>query len=389
MATCLRGVHDRRTGFGRRGFTLVELLVVIAIIGTLVGLLLPAVQSAREAARSSTCANNFKQMGLAAHNFISVKGYYPPAGTAHCKNIATYGGSDPAPPSGYTRGEGGSWAFWILPYMEHAAKYSQIDLSLDSYGWWQTFGNAVGAKFQYWYPKDFQCPSNPNTPWIKYRDQYLAPSYVAIGGSDRDMKLGGTNVAASDGFTSGTRSFRWIAGSSGGDMADNGVMLLNGKVKPEHVTDGTSKTMILSEQTDWARPASPNATYVTGGYYQGPNSSYQCTNAQVQWDGHWVMIDGTRTAFNRGAGWIVYNVTTVTDPLGTRVCPTAGTAYPSAAGGLYAQSSKTPIRSAHAGPGAWVLFADGSVNFLAEGIDTNLFKDMAVRDSGQQKGLSQ
>ena len=53
------------------------------------------------------------------------------------------------------------------------------------------------------------------------------------------------------------------------------------------------------------------------------------------------------------------------------------------------QSSKTPIRSAHAGPGAWVLFADGSVNFLAEGIDTNLFKDMAVRDSGQQKGLSQ
>ena len=78
-------------------------------------------------------------------------------------------------------------------------------------------------------------------------------------------------------------------------------------------------------------------------------------------------------------------MTTVTDPLGTRVCPSAGGYY----GGMYTQSSKTPIRSAHAGPGAWVLFADGSVNFLTEGIDTNLFKDMAVRDSGQQKGLPQ
>ena len=298
MATCPCTVHERRTGFSRRGFTLVELLVVIAIIGTLVGLLLPAVQSAREAARSSTCANNFKQMGLAAHNFISVKGYYPPAGTAHCKNIAIYGGSDPTG-SGYTRGMGGSWAFWILPYMEHADRCAKIDLSLDSYGWWQTYGKAVGQQFQYWYPKDFQCPTNPNNPWIRYRDQYLAPSYVAIGGSNRDMKLGGTNVAASDGYTAGTKSFRWISGFVD-DMADNGGMLLNGKVKPEHVTDGTSKTMILSEQTDWARPASPDASHQANGYYHGPNSGYECTNAMVQWDGHWVMLDGTRTAFSRG-----------------------------------------------------------------------------------------
>src|SRR4051794_2767386 len=95
----------------RVGFTLVELLVVIAIIGVLVALLLPAVQTAREASRRTQCANNLKQLGLAVANFEDVT------------NVLPYSRTDP----------GETWTVIILPYLEQPAHFALWDLKKNYY----------------------------------------------------------------------------------------------------------------------------------------------------------------------------------------------------------------------------------------------------------------
>jgi prepilin-type N-terminal cleavage/methylation domain-containing protein/prepilin-type processing-associated H-X9-DG protein len=116
----LNGADMKTSIANRGGFTLVELLVVIAIIGILVALLLPAVQAAREAARRTQCTNNVKQIGLAMLNFESAKKVFPTGGTHRWPDIQKYltGGQPNGPES-----QGLGWAFQILPYLEEQAVY--------------------------------------------------------------------------------------------------------------------------------------------------------------------------------------------------------------------------------------------------------------------------
>ena len=99
----------------RRGFTLVELLVVIAIIGILVALLLPAVQSAREAARRTECKNKLKQIGVAALLHVDSAKYFPSGGWAK-----EWTGD---PNRGFGKKQPGSWQYNILPFMEEQATH--------------------------------------------------------------------------------------------------------------------------------------------------------------------------------------------------------------------------------------------------------------------------
>lgn len=102
-----------------RGFTLIELLVVIAIIGVLIALLLPAVQSAREAARRAQCTNNLKQIGLACHNYVDAMGSFPANLYLH-PNYAT---------STYSWNNS-SWLVFLLPYMEQRAVYNAVNFNI-------------------------------------------------------------------------------------------------------------------------------------------------------------------------------------------------------------------------------------------------------------------
>jgi prepilin-type N-terminal cleavage/methylation domain-containing protein len=204
-----------------RGFTLVELLVVIAIIGVLVALLLPAVQSAREAARRMQCSNNLRQIALAVQNYHDTYRFLPP------------GASDPS-----LAGSSGFAA--ILPFLEQAALYQLYDFSK---------GNSD--------PANLQAVSQR----IK---TYLCPSCVFL----RQVPLEGcdTNRRAP-----GTYAF---STSTGDPWTESDGAIVNIRSAPltrlASITDGTSNTLLAGEShwgfRDYLFTSGPCAGQVRGGF---------------------------------------------------------------------------------------------------------------------------
>jgi len=132
-------LNSRFTQHRRFGFTLIEMLVVIAAIGLLVGLLLPAVQAARSAARRISCYNNLKQLGLALHNYESALRALP---SGYVYNFGVGGNQ-----------AGFGWGAVILPYMEQSSVYQNIDFKVPVF-------NLRNAVIREMHLASFLCPED-------------------------------------------------------------------------------------------------------------------------------------------------------------------------------------------------------------------------------------
>ncbi|MDR3634786.1 MAG: DUF1559 domain-containing protein [Isosphaeraceae bacterium] len=227
----------------RPAFTLIELLVVIAIIGTLVALLLPAVQAARETARRTQCTNNLKQIGVAALNFENTNNYLP---------NGWYVPGDSTGAQGY-----GGYCTRLLPFLEQAPLYNTYNWNMS---WWDLENQTtVQTKLS-----TFLCPSSPVPP---VRTGLAAITSVGPF-PDRSMAIGDYIILRGylDYFTIPAPSDNRVLGML--MSIDTGQPVLS------QVLDGTSQTAMIGERA--ARPQ-----------YWVKGQKVADTNSYFSFDGGW------------------------------------------------------------------------------------------------------
>jgi prepilin-type N-terminal cleavage/methylation domain-containing protein/prepilin-type processing-associated H-X9-DG protein len=244
------------------GFTLVELLVVIAIIGVLVGLLLPAVQAAREAARRMSCSNNFKQIGLALHNYHSAYDQAPMHGAGtDGPGTAVITGSAAGTEDWWTNyGHANSWRLSALvgmtPFFEQQALWEQIvnpsrvdaaNPTVPTTVPWQPMGPTPDhIRYVPWATEipTLRCPSDPGTglPALG-RTNYAVCQGDSIDWSIRGNMAAGIRVGS-------TPNWKYVENSGWSQRsraADRGFFVLHKKLNFRDILDGLSNTIAMGE----------------------------------------------------------------------------------------------------------------------------------------------
>jgi prepilin-type N-terminal cleavage/methylation domain-containing protein/prepilin-type processing-associated H-X9-DG protein len=321
-----------------RGFTLLELLVVIAIIAVLIGMLLPAIQRVRESASRTQCQNNLKQVGIALHGYHEAHGTFPPGGVMS----PTYVGYD-IPIYGH------SWWVYILPFMDHGLAFRDFDRVGDpSTGWIGALGNANnrglldGADLPF-----VHCPSSTVPRAVVFPPPH--PTVSVINGSYTGIS------GATDHYSTIDGGSMWNAGR----ISFGGVLVPFRGVRINQITDGTTSTMVVGEQSDWCRDSA--GTQV--------NCHSACSHGLA-------MGIPNNSSFwpDPGNDFRTFNLTTVVYGLNDK-----SATNPNVGGNC---ASNSPILSPHPN-GANVLLAGGAVRFLSPTVTLQTLYRLANRDDGQ------
>lgn len=362
-----------------QAFTLVELLVVIAIIGVLVGLLLPAVQAAREAARRMQCSNNMKQLGLAAHMFAdSNRGTLPPG----CREFNFM-----------------TWATFLLPYLEQAARYDSMSISYVPYGATTGSGGFVydasnlseGGRYdrlqnvRAWGGATggvpgYKCPSSPENSFRVGPNLWPKISYLACAGQTaigNAQERPGTVLAGGKNFrVSNYYGLKRIGGNPADILNEQGALFGNGvgpigatadtriaafaKQRGETLAsciDGLSNTAMFSEMMQTGDGPTPHAT----------NSDFRGS------------VRGENAFFSTYYG---PNSTNPDELMSSAFCQNTPKAPCIAENAPAGYAIRTSARSFHTG-GVNMTRGDGSVAFVTESINRDIWRAVGTSQGAE------
>ena len=358
-----------------RGFTLVELLVVIAIIGILVGLLLPAVQSARETARNVGCQNKLKQLGLASQNYMTARTYFP--SNAYHPNVGT------------------SWPTWevfsglyaVLPFLEEQALYDRIRAAFGGSNSGTAYSLGRSRIEAYICPSDL--PMQTATKWGPANYAWSFGSNLAAV----------PNRSSANGFTHGESRGTNNVGGSGGTGGTPRVEPADswpGR-EPSDFRDGLSNVIMASEMlcgtgngkaSGAGAPAVFPRNMVLGAsdVYGGVANKDFPTETEIAAMG---AANGAATEWSgqNGGGWGwrgIYSSAIHTAVPPNWPFPSGG---PSSPGQMYDGSwGAFPPRSRHANS-VNVVMVDGSTKSVSNTIDVLTFQRLGHRRDGAKVSL--